>query len=265
MPWPAPPLSPAPAASPGQVGRGRAAVSATKIERQPVAATSAVPISGAMPGPTVTIRFIRARRLRRLGGRALSRTIARPSTMPAQPPSAWKARAAISAWIPGASAAASPPRHRAPSRRSAPAGGRNGLTAGRRPAARRPGRGCRSGRSAATAGARRAPPRPAAGRHEDMHGHGAAEGDQREQPERRPRIGTPAPPAPRWRRPALPAGRAFRWAEGSMMRCSMRRRISIAGDLMASHLRGTPGARRQPPSRASRRPASPGSARCRWR
>ena len=61
-----------------------------------------------MPGPTATIRFIRARRLAASAAAVPSRTIARPSTSPAQPPSAWKARAAISAWIPGASAAASP-------------------------------------------------------------------------------------------------------------------------------------------------------------
>ena len=82
--------------------------SAKKIERHPRLAASAPPTMGAAPGPMATIRFIIARRRAASCGRAVSRTMARPITSPAQPPSAWSSRATIRLWTSGANAAARP-------------------------------------------------------------------------------------------------------------------------------------------------------------
>ena len=56
--------------------------SAKKIERHPRLAASAPPTMGAAPGPMATIRFIIASRRAASCGRAVSRTMARPITMP---------------------------------------------------------------------------------------------------------------------------------------------------------------------------------------
>ena len=82
--------------------------SAKKIERHPRLEASAPPISGAAPGPTATIRFIIAMRRAASCGKAVSRTMARPITSPAHPPSACSSRATIRLWTSGTSAAARP-------------------------------------------------------------------------------------------------------------------------------------------------------------
>ena len=82
------------------------AASPMKIARQPSVSETAVPISGATPGPRMTIRFIVASRRVESAMPEPSRTIARPRTSPAQPPSACRSRVAISASALGVRAAA---------------------------------------------------------------------------------------------------------------------------------------------------------------
>ncbi len=67
-----------------------------------------MPTMGAAPGPMATIRFIMARRRAASCGSAVSRTMARPITSPAQPPSACSNRATIRLCTSGATAAARP-------------------------------------------------------------------------------------------------------------------------------------------------------------
>jgi hypothetical protein len=78
------------------------------MARQPAVAFSALPRIGAKPGPSVTIRLSNASRRADSSGGAVSRTMARASARPAQPPRACNKRAAINVATPGATAAAKP-------------------------------------------------------------------------------------------------------------------------------------------------------------